>query len=435
MEHEDVFRRCFELIREMRWGLFRDLDRTEYPGLWRLLVTGDRWHPDVGDLKRKVNTAALFCGLIDIHAYTDFCERNKLNYSMIEMLDSMIQQNIREIARKNGCIARRTAGDMVILVGVEAEQLIRTVLGIIDFFSVRRTIKSEELTEARRGFEVAIPDLHVSAGIAGGLGYSSVVITADGDLSGSIVNTAARLQNFAGFLSPSRSALVVTGQVHAALHGATENNFAFFNYGRVRFKGIDVPVLEVLFSETGFKKLGYQAEYTKVLKTVKKGLWRERLVPDILGLVDRVLETSDIDRSRFHVQTRWIREIMGLWESRDHYEELGDRLTSLVEVVASLEQFDRVATLYLEQTATLFSAIGREYRERLIERVLSRQESIYTSRERRVLRLAERISVLRMRLLDRGFSSLPESTRRKEWNATLDRHTENLEFEIYSGKR
>lgn len=439
IEHEEVYRQCFDLIREMHWGLFRDLNREDFPELWRILVSGDKWHPDVGDLKRKVNTASLYCGLIDIHAYTDFCQRNKLNFSMIEMLDSMIQREIREIARKNRCIARRTGGDMIILVGADAGQLIRTVLGVIDFFSVRRMIKSRELSETRTGFQVAMPDLYISGGITGGLAYSSIVITQDGDLSGSIVNTASRLQSFAGIVSPTKSTVIVTAQVHTALRGEgsreSERNFAFFNYGRVMFKGIDVPVLEVLYSEPDFHKLGYQHEYTTLLKTINKGLLRERLLPDMLALVERALEAQPGDRASVRQIERALREILDLWEAREGLERLGERLAGLKAEIDRIERFDRVVGIYLQQTAELFERIGRDYEYRLTEAVLAQRASIFASRERRILRLAERLSILRARLLERGRAVLPEAMSRKTWNAVLDRFASEWKFEIYSGKR
>jgi len=433
--HEEIYRRCFELVRQMHWGLFRDLEREDHPELWRLIVTADRWHPDVGDLKRKINTSSLYCGFVDIHSYTAFCERNKLNYSMIEMLDSMIQREIREIARRNGCVSRRTGGDMIILVGAAAGAMINTVLGIIDYFSVRRTIRSNELSETRTGYQVAMPDLSVSAGIAGGLGYSSVIITQDGDLSGSIVNTAARLQSFAGLLAPDRSSLVVTGQVHSALRNGSEAHFSFFDYGRIHFKGNDVPVYEILYSEADFRKLEYQQEFTTLLDTIRKGLWRERLLPDVLNLADRVLETRHNDRSRFLDVIRELRDIRDLWASQDRLELLGEGLQHLADSIRAVNDFDPVVQRYLDQTADLFVRAGEEYRRRLTQAVRDRQDSIFTGKERRIMRLAERISTLRDRLLERGRRTLPESTRRKEWNATLDFHTKNLRFEIYSGKR
>lgn len=433
--HEEIYRSSFELLRHMHWGLFRDLNREDHPELWRLLITADRWHPDVGDLKRKVNTSSFYCGFVDLHAYTAFCERNKLNYSIIQLLDSVIQGEIREIARKNRCIARRTGGDMIILVGANPGAMIRTVLGVIDFFSVRRTIRSEELSESRRGYQVALPDLHVSAGIAGGLGYSSVVITEDGDLSGSVVNTAARLQNFAGIISPYRSSLVVTGQVRGALKADATGPFAFFDYGRIHFKGIDVPVFEVLYSEGDFLKLEYQQEFSTLLETIRKELWKERLVPDVLNLVDRVLWTRHAERSGTRDRTRLVREVMDIWESRERFGELGNHLRRVADSLTSLHGFDPVVLLYLDQTAALFVRMGEEYRERLTTVVLERQESLYTSRDRRIIRLAERISALREHLLERGRGALPETMRRKEWNAVFDRNTRDLRLEVYSGKR
>ena len=123
---------------------------------------------------------------------------------MLDMLDAMMQEVVPRIAAKVGVVSRRAHGDEILLLGPSAPDLLEATLLIMDYFSSRRRL-SEDLQRSRGKFDVILPGFQLSAGIAGGQKYTPLIITKDGDISGDIVNTAARLQARAGKFPPTET--------------------------------------------------------------------------------------------------------------------------------------------------------------------------------------------------------------------------------------
>lgn len=454
---ERVVRKCDRLIREINWGILRDLDREQFPGLWKSLVVPNRKYRDLGDLKINIQVPNTYCALLDIHAYTDFCEQHRHNFSMLKMLDDLIENDIKEIARKNHCLSHRSAGDNILLIGSLPNELLTSCLAIIDCFSRRRVLKDASLSEARTGTSIVLQDLHVTAGIAGGLNYSSMVITQDGDISGNIVNTAARLQSFANSLSPQKSKVMVTSPVCAGILRAKQEDpqegtravnhgFDFFSCGKIQFKGVGISVYEVLYTEKELRKLRYQKEYRRLLNTMGKGLWKERLIPDALGLVMRVLKTTPVPRSEIvsggKKEIYTTASLIKLCENLlDSYQtDRGSRLTSLgaqkvLGLLESTNGFDDLVLLHFRQIVALFEQMTRDYESAQYEKVMTNQDSLFSIEERKILDSAHRMEEVRERLINRGKQNNNIYSPGMLWNKIIDDYEKNWEFEIYSGKQ
>lgn len=449
---EKVIRKCFRLIRELHWGIFRDLEKEKLPRLWKALVIPDRRLRDIGDLKRNIMVPHTYCALMDIHAYTDFCQRHRHNFSMLTMLDEVIQKNIRDIARKHGCLSCRAAGDNILVFGSAATDVLQTCLGIVDCFSRRRVIKSARLSETRKGDSIVLQDINVTAGIAGGLNYSSLIVTADGDVSGSIVNTAARLQSFANVLSPRRSKVMVTAHVYAGFLRENRTTprdempvFSFFNCGKVGFKGVRLNVFEVLYTEQDMKKSTYEREYRRLLQTKENGPWKERLIPDAIRLVISVMNVTpvprieilqDEDKKLYTTSTiiSYCEHAMVSYDVEKDHHRMNKRLQKLLAIVESIPGFDRLVLIHFRQVVSLFEKLTAEFDAMQYEKVIENQNALFTLDEKRVLDNASRLERVRKRLIERGKVANPVYSPVMLWNKVIADHEKNWVFELYSGK-
>jgi class 3 adenylate cyclase len=449
---ESVIRRCYRLIREIHWGIFRDLDPDDHPDLWKSLTISNPTMPKVADLKRNVLVPNVYCGILDIHAYTDFCQRNRHNASILRTLDNIIQNDMREIANKNGCLSCRSAGDAIIVIGSSATDMIRACLGIIDLFSRRRVLQSALLSENRKGSSVVMQDFHVSAGIAGGLHYSSLIVTQDGDISGSVVNAAARLQGFAGTVAPDQSKVMVTSHVYSSyvkdVRGRQSNGdgFNFFNCGRITFKGTSLSVFELLYSEREMKKVRYQKQYMALLRTLSKGTWSERLVPDIARLVLQVLNTTAIQRVEIvhrgktrtytnDVVVGLCNEAIELYESSQDHRRVSSLLLQIADVLDAAAGFDPLVLAHLRQVTTVYDQMTREFESLQYQKIIANQDGLFSMKERDLIDRAGRLERARNQLLERGRRNNNIYSPAVLWNKVVSEYEGRWEFEVYSGKR
>lgn len=449
---DKVVRKSARLIRELNWGMFRDLDKETFPRLWKVFVLPDRHYRDIGDLKRNINVPNVFCSIIDIHAYTEFCRRHRHNFSMLNVLDGIIEQDVRDIARRNECMSYRTGGDNIVVIGTSGIDVLNATLGILDCFSRRRVVNSTKLAEARRGKSIVLQDIQVTAGIAGGQHYSSMIVTTNGDVSGSIVNTASRLQGFANFLSPENSRVMITSHVHSAVHrdsrskGDESLGYEFFFCGRVHFKGVGLPVYEVLSMESDFKKLRYQKELRRLQTTINNGSWKDRILPDTIGLVIAVLNTVPFKKLEvvFDEETKvyststvisFAEHALETYRTENDHRHMSDRLGTLLKIIQVVRRFDRLALIHVREVAAMFDRLAREYEAVQYEKIRENENGLFSQKERKVLANADRFDRARDRLIERGKDTNNIYSSSMLWNKVISEAEKEWEFRIYSGKR
>jgi len=449
---DKIIRKCARLIRELNWGMFRDLDSDRYPKLWKALVIPDRHYRDIGDLKRNTSGPDLFCTIMDIHAYTEFCRRHRHNFSMLNVLDGIIEKDIHDIAKKSDCLSYRAAGDNIVVIGTSATDIINATLGIQDCFSRRRVIKDSKLSEARRGKSIVLQDLKVTAGIAGGENYSSLLITANGDVSGTIVNTAARLQSFANFLAPDRSKVLVTSHVHADVQRERRSNgeeapgYEFFACGRVYFKGLELTVYEILSMEEEFKKLRYQKELTRLQQTMGGGGWKDRILQEAMRLVVHALRTVpvtkvevvfDDERKVYTTSTisNFAEHTLETYESDRDHRRMAKRLLRLMRMVEDVRGFDRLVLVLFRQVVEMFDKITLEFESIQYQKIRENEVGLFTVEERKVLANADRFELARQQLIERGKGNNNIYSTTVLWNKVIGEAEKNWDFRVYSGKR
>ena len=282
---EYVLKAAFPLIREIHWGFFRELNATSHPVLWGQLTRPHPKYDFAGELKRSMTITDIYCAFLDIHGYTALSKSSR-DAPLLRLLDLCIETDVKTICRDNHVIGNRARGDEIILIGTSAYDIVNTVTMIADYFGEQRLIRDSALVRKRRGDRLKLPPLSISAGVAGGKKYDSLIITAGGDLSGPVVNLAARLQSRANRISVDSSQILVTETVRMKYQAEAKALFApmfsasqmaFLDVGSFSFKGVDVRITELLFNPEEMYRLEYGEALERFLDALAGGNWHEQV--------------------------------------------------------------------------------------------------------------------------------------------------------------
>jgi class 3 adenylate cyclase len=364
---EAILKKAFELQRRLYWGFFRDISPSVYPKVWSKVVVPDRKYHFAGDIKRMARIPDVYMAVIDIHGYTRFCQKHRHNMSMLDLLDRVIQQDIPKIAEKHGIVSRRALGDEILLLGGSAPDLFEVVYLIARRLAKDGKAPKVEPTKPESGAASTadgLPGFEISAGVAGGAKYAQLVITRDGDLSGTIVNTAARLQARANRISPDRTKILLTSVTFQKLkmqppaaHFEFMRAVDFFDTGMVEFKGINVPVFDTVFLDREASRLDYRERMGALYDSLNQGLWTTRVFSDALNLMARIAtstpgglldESTDqpIDAADSISIIQRIKKAQTLFDG-ERYEQAMTEFSELVEVFSRAKGKDAIATEYL----------------------------------------------------------------------------------------
>lgn len=393
-----ILKKAFELQRQLYWGFFRDVTPDTFPRVWNAVVLPDPRFPFAGDLKRYMSIPDIYAGLLDIRGYTRYCRENRHNLSMLDLLDRMIQEDIPEIAAREGVVSRRSQGDTILLLGASAEDVLKAALQIIDYFARRRRSADEVKPAGRPGSGVVLPEFLVSAGLAGGQKYTPLVITRDGDLSGDIINSAARLQARAGKVSPDRNKVLVTSHVFQRIQaGGVKGDRGllskvdFFNTGTIDFKGTSLSVYDTVFLSTEAYRLSYRDLMEELYDSMDKSMWKSKVFLDTLRVAARladnlpgiVLKTRQgVDAPEISRQSLLDRvKAAQDYFSAENYELAVTVLGSLVEDFSQLEGMDDLALEYIRAIHENYSALAAAFVENLDREVDEHMDQIFSPKE------------------------------------------------------
>jgi len=350
------------------------------------------------------------------------------------------------LARSHDVVLQRRQGDEMVLVGAGAADLLATTLKIIDFF--------EKKGVGAMARAAALPDIHISAGIAGGKKFTPFIITRDGDLSGGVVNTAARLQSRANELSGERSRIVVSRAVHTAFQAENKDGLPeffdkrplhFFDSGYIRFKGIEVAVCEVLYDGGDLYKAQIEKDMAELYKSIESGAWKEGLFGALLTLLIRIyknmgafsvqvvsngLPTTLVNDSIIHIA----QEILGTFKVKQDYPAAVRGLAQLVDYSREIPGFDKLTLEYAERVVERYRTVADEFELRIAGRLKekaatlpAKYKQLYEESRKGVL-VQERLNLeLRKNLTPLEISQL--------WAASIEAKKEWLDLSIYSGKQ
>jgi len=404
---EAILKRAFELQRRLYWGFFRDISPVSHSKVWNKVVVPDRKYRFAGDIKRTATIPDVYMAIIDIHGYTRFCQKNRHNMSMLDLLDRVLQSDLPAIAAKFGVVSRRASGDEILLLGGSAADLFEVV-----YLMARRLEKSgaaknagsakdrnegakEKPAESGDAVD-ALPSFQVSAGVAGGAKYAQLVITRDGDLSGTIVNTAARLQARANRISPDRTKILLTSvtfQKLKTLPPSARYEFLkavdFFDTGMVEFKGVNVPVFDTVFLATEANRLEYRDRMSALYDSIGQGLWSSHIFADALNLMARIVTSSSaclvdeatgqpIDAADSISIIQRIKKAQGYFVA-ERFELAISEYSELADVFCRAKGRDPIVIEYLTNVRDNYRKIVEAFNFRLDREIDMRLEAIFLS--------------------------------------------------------
>jgi hypothetical protein len=377
-----VYPRLFTLIRSVYWGFLKDLDKKRYPGLWETFVIEDSRFPGVGKLKRNSKILTLFCGMLDIHGYTAFCQKVGRNLSMLQLLDDCIQDDIHQIARENEVICQRSRGDEIVLLGAKASSVLFAVMGIVDYFGKRKVIEHDAFQNVRVGNKIMLPDMKISAGISGGQKYTPLVITSNGDLSGHLINAAARLQARANDLAPKDTKILLAGQVYAKLKKETKidekaeeklTGIYFRSFGAVEFKGTRMTVIDVIVRKEEMYIKAMEKGFKDLLHALKKSQWENKIFEitvDLIKIAATNMDTFTISLTEGEIIRN--RDLTSLcdraleeFHNSNQFHNALESFESICKIVQYIPDFDHLLLEYLRKVAAGYRQFKAFYLEEL----------------------------------------------------------------------
>ena len=450
-----VIPRIFKLLRKLNWGFFRDIDPETYPKIWKEVVIPHKELKQCGDLKRNLTISDVYVGILDLHGYTRFCEKNKNNLSMLQMLDDIIQVDLMKIAKSYNVVFQRRQGDEMVLVGASACDVLAVTLLIIDTFAKRRTFNVKEQANHRSGYKIILEEMHISAGIAGGKKFTPFIITKDGDLSGGVINTAARLQGRANELSSSKSIILVsrtvftsfTAEMKTAPHPFfTKTPIKFFDSGWISFKGISVAVHDVLYTEQDMQKLLYEAQMTDLYRAIEGGLWKDGIFIALLSLVSKVLRTMPKIRIDVTEQgltqsftnedlIKFTQDTLSTFRLSQDYRKALQNLEKLVGYLDMIPRFDPLCLEYAHSILQEYKKILVHYEERISPKIEEKVSSVLPAKYRALYEEGRRGSEVYQKLRERLYQTLTPLEISLLWSSVIDGLQKNLDVSIHSGKK
>ncbi|GAB1457569.1 hypothetical protein MASR2M48_28770 [Spirochaetota bacterium] len=362
-KYATILKKAFDLQRRLYWGFFKDVSPETYPKVWSQVVIQDRDYPFGGDLKRYMSIQGVYLCMIDIHGYTRYCHEHRQNMSMLDLLDRMLQVDVPMLAAQSRVISKRAHGDEILLLGTSASDILEAVLRIVSYFSKRKRL--EEGPPGKAGIDIMLPEFFMSAGIAGGQSYASFIITRDGDVSGDIVNTAARLQARANAIAPNTNKILLTSQVYQKLKGSALrdidgiNTVDFFNANAVEFKGVNLSVYEIIFLETEAFRISYRDVMEELYAAIDKSMWKSKIFELAMDLATR-LATNMPTEARSGVDSKSLVNLIKCaseFFATERYEKALAAYAMLTVQLSNVPGIDGLAIEYMQRIGENYSRI------------------------------------------------------------------------------
>jgi len=452
---EKVLVKAFYLLKELHWGIFKELDRNRYSQLWKELVLARREFPNCGDLKRNISISNIYVSLLDIHGYTRFCQESKSNLSRLRKLDEFLHEGIRKISAKNSSLANRERGDEIIVISASATSAIKTTLEILNTFSRRAIIKSKSMERSKEDYSIVLPDFKVTAGIAGGNLTTPLIITESGLLSGYLLNTAARLQTRANELSPRDSKVMVTKTVYANFlkeNKSTKDDLysrgviVFFNNGSVTFKGMKIFSYEIIFNPKERYREHYEAQMEELFDSLSQKLWQQKVFLDLMAVIGQAcrhmpafsLEAGGSDKSQALTNSTLAQQCTAaslLYENDEDYSSAISLLGRIKEQIERVTGFDQLVRNYTTSIYGKYTELLSAYESRLDEEIDQKIDSIFNSQYKLAYYNSRKSMATHDKLKHYARRSKALANRKNTWYALVEENRDRLELEIYSGKK
>jgi len=451
-----VIMKAFQLIKNLNWGFFANIDPSTHRKLWKELVIEDKDFPEAGDLKKTLQISNLYVAMCDIHGYTKFCMESRKNLSMMHTLDWAIENEIRRISTSCGAISQRERGDEMVIVAAGATDALMVTLCIIDYFGKTDIVGDPDISTKRTGNAEALPVFKITAGITGGNTQSPLIITERGNLSGFLLNSGARLQTRANELSPKESRIMIAKQVMMNYEKenavnkcilAANDSLYFFDTGQIEFKGVMIPTCEVVFDKNERYKEKFSKEMTKLFSSIRDNLWEVKIFQSLIELLTKVIQCMP----KFSVTPR--QPFQGMQTiANESYEQLCrvaykaycvdedyfkavEYLSFLVEISELIPGFDRLVLDYFKGVTAKYQILLNAFESHIDKEVDEKAADIFHGDHYKTWLAAKNGTQVYEKLRAIGRKSKDITKKKNLWLSMLAANKEKMEFTLYSGKK
>jgi len=458
VKSDKVINKSFQLLKELHWGFFKDLNRANYTRLWKELVLPYGDYREEGDLKRNISISNIFVAMLDIHGYTKFCQESKGNLSRLHKFDEFLHDGIKKIAGRNHALATRERGDEIIIIAASATDTIKTTLEIINSFSKRSVIKDRTVQRDRKDFSIILPDFKITAGIAGGNLTTPLIITESGLLSGYLINTAARLQSRANELSPKESKIMAVQSVYNSYLKENKviksdlyakNLIFFFNNGPVSFKGVKLYSYEIIFT----KEERYREKFVKLMEvlydSLKQQLWKQKIFLDLITAVSEAVSrmpafsveiTNTIDPGQTDKLTKvFLLQLCSkasqLYDKEDDYPSAISLLGQIQRLLEQVPGFDMLLYSYVAEVNAKYSELMKAFDQKLEREIEEKIDSIFNEQYKSAYLNSKKATITYEKLRSYAKKSKALGKKKFIWYNLIEENRDMLELEIYSGKK
>jgi hypothetical protein len=451
-----VILRTFELIKRLNWGFFAAISPGTHRKLWRELVIPDPQFPEAGDLKRTISISNLYISMLDIHGYTKFCQDSRKNLSMLHTLDRTINREIQRISAQCHAVSQRERGDEIVVVSASASDALTVTLCIMDYFAKTNVVKDPAVPTHRSGEAAILPILKLSAGIAGGNTSVPLIITEQGNLSGFLLNTGARLQSRANELSPKESRVMITKQVY--LNFVKENSLEkcaifrndgvyFFDTGLIEFKGVMLPTCEAVFKDEERYKREFSEEMVRLYGSIRDSLWEQRIFLDLLDLLAKAAKVmppfSAVPKSPVHgmqtiTNTSFAQLCRMGTKAYIQDEDYAFAVSLLHDFIAAIElipQFDRIILDYVRGIAEKYDLLLASYEGAIDKEIDDKAGQIFSGDQLKTYNAAKNGAAIFEKLRRLGRKSQALTKKKTLWYSLIKQNQEKMVMTIYSGKK
>ncbi|MDR0386422.1 MAG: hypothetical protein LBH57_00160 [Treponema sp.] len=451
-----VILKVFELIKCLYWGFFADISPATHSRLWRELVLPDQKFPGAGDLKRTLSISNLYVAMLDIHGYTKFCQDSRKNLSMLHTLDRTINNEIGRISVLCQAVSRRERGDEIVVVAASASDILTAALAIMDYFGKTNVVNDPRINTRRSGDAVILPVFKLSAGITGGNTTSPLIITDQGNLSGFLLNTGARLQNRANELSPKESRVMITKQVQMnylkensaePCHLFKNDAVYFLDTGIIEFKGVFLPTCEAVFKPEDRYKERFSGELTRLLTSIKENRWEQKIYLDLMNLLTQVARVMPAFQVSPPEPINGMRTITNL--SFQQLCKIGARaylqdedyiyaislLRSFADIMEMAPEFDRLVLDYTRGIAEKYDLLLKSFETAIDKEIDEKAGLIFSGDHLKTYMAAKNGTSIYEKLRLVGRKS-PELTKKKAlWYNLIKTNHDKMVMTLYSGKK
>jgi len=448
--NKEFLKEAFNLFKKINWGCFYKLDPELFHKLWDELVLKNESYPEFGDLKKYTMISEIYVSIMDIHGYTKFCEETKRNLSLLKRLDQFVNNEVTKCAEHYKVLGFRERGDEILLIGADVEQILAATFEVINLFSKSNDISSYLGVKS----DFYLPAFNVSAGIAGGQPTIPLIITENGELSGYLLNMAARLQTRANTLSPDKTKVIVEQYIYYNYNKITKKNYdilknlLFFDNGEIEFKGVKVKTYEAYVYTLESQYKSYIKDLLLALQSaIKENQWQSNVFNCLCELVIQTAKSLPqfneelcLNNQKFTINNNWIinefTQMMRLYNNENNYEKVIEKLRNVSEIIMNLNSFDKLVTEYCYNILKVYEIPFVLYKNFLEKYINENKSKLLTLEEKRVSDYFEAIKKRYYEIMDNLNQSKELKDKKKiYWGKAIELVRDKMRFNIYSGKK